>query len=67
MPADEALSFECEDHLVDGGCCDLEDALRIALGRRVGVHLRTGPDDEVPALLLGEKVSWEAKRFWPTS
>ena len=52
---DEALAFEGDDHLVDGGRGDVEEVLQVALGRWAGVDLGVGPDEgEVLALPFGK-------------
>ena len=52
---DEALAFEGDDHLVDGGRGDVEEVLQVALGLWAGVDLGVGPDEgEVLALPFGK-------------
>ena len=41
---DEAGSFECEHHLVDGGGGDLEVSLHIGFGGRAAEHAGIGVD-----------------------
>ena len=55
LPADEAIAFEDEQHLVDGWRGDAEIALQVAFGRRAAVDLAIGPDEsEILALFVGE-------------
>jgi hypothetical protein len=61
LTANEAVSFERHDHLVDRGRADLKVALHIGLGGRASEHVRVGVDEcQVLALLFGEAVSAEA-------
>jgi hypothetical protein len=55
LSADEALAFEGQDHLVDGGRGGGEEVLQVAFGGWAGVDLCVGPDEgEVLALLVGK-------------
>ena len=45
LAANEAVSFERHDHLVDRGRADLKVALHIGLGGRVSKHVRVGVDE----------------------
>ena len=61
LAANEAVSFERHDHLVDRGRADLKVALHIGLGGRVSEHVRVDVDEsQVLALLFGETLSAEA-------
>ena len=63
LTADEAISFERHDHLVDRGRADLKVALHVGLGGRASEHVRIGVDEgEVLALLFGEVLSAGAAR-----
>jgi hypothetical protein len=58
VTANEAISFERHDHLVDGGRPDLKVALHVDLGGWMPEHARIGVDESrVLALLFGEAVS----------
>ena len=55
LTANEAISFERHDHLVDGGRADPEVALHIGLGGWASEHVRVSVDEgQVSALLFGE-------------
>jgi hypothetical protein len=61
LTANESVSFERHDHLVDRGRADLKVALHIGLGGRASEHVRVGVDEsQIPALLFGEPLSAEA-------
>ena len=61
LTADEAISFERHDHLVDRGRADLKVALHVGLGGWAPEHVRVGVDEgQVLALLFGEALSAEA-------
>ena len=61
LTANEAISFERHDHLVDRGRADLKVALHIGLGGWASEHVRVGIDEsQVLALLFGEALSAEA-------
>lgn len=63
LTADETISFERHDHLVDRWRADLKVALHIGLGWRAPEHVRIGIDEsQVLALLFGEALSREAAR-----
>jgi hypothetical protein len=60
LTADEAISLERHDHLVDRRRADLKVALHVGLGRRVTEHVRVGVDEgQVLPLLFGEASSAE--------
>ena len=60
LTANEAISFERHDHLVDRGRTDLKVALHVCLGGWAPEHVRVGVDEgEVLALLFSEAVSAE--------
>lgn len=53
--ADQAASFELDDHLVDGGWRDAEELLDVGLRRWLPVDQRVHVDEgQVLALLFGE-------------
>jgi transposase len=55
LAADKAISFECDDHLMDGRGADAEMALEVGFGRRASEHVRIGVDEgQVLALLVGK-------------
>lgn len=55
LTANEAVSFERDDHLVDRGRADAEVALHVGLRGRTAEHVRIGVDEgQVVALFLGE-------------
>jgi hypothetical protein len=55
LTANEAVSFEGQDHLVDRGRADAEMALHVGFGGRASKHARIGVDEgEVVALLFAE-------------
>jgi hypothetical protein len=61
--ADEAISFERHDHLMDRGRADLKVALHVGFGGRTPEHVRVSIDEgQILALLLGEAVSAEVAR-----
>ena len=61
LTADEAISLEGDDHLVDRGRADLKVALHIGLGGRASEHMRVGVNEgQVVALLVGEALRAEA-------
>ena len=45
LTANEAISFERHDHLVDRGRADLKVALHIGLGGRAPENVRIGVDE----------------------
>ena len=60
MTANEAVSFERHDHLVDRGRADLKVALHVGLGGRATEHVRVGVDEgQVLPLLFCEALSAE--------
>ena len=55
LTANEAISFERHDHLVDRWRADLEVALHVGLGGWSSEHVRVSVDEgQVLALLFGE-------------
>ena len=61
LTADQTISFERHDHLVDRGRTDLKVALHVGLGGRASEHMRIGVDEsQVLTLLFGEASSAEA-------
>ena len=57
LTANEAISFERDDHLMDRWRTDAKMALEVGLGGRAPEHLRIGVDEgQVVALLFGEAV-----------
>ena len=61
LTANEAVSFERHDHLVDRWRADLKVALHNGLCGRVSEHVRVSVDEsQVLALLFGETLSAEA-------
>ena len=55
LAADQAGSFEGEDHLVDRGWADAEMALHVGFGGWASEHVRIGVDEgQILALLFGE-------------
>jgi hypothetical protein len=58
LTANEAVSFERYDQLVDRGRANLKVALHVGLGGRASEHVRVGVDEsQVLALLFGESLS----------
>jgi hypothetical protein len=63
LTANQAVSFERHDHLVDRGRADLKVAVHVGLGGWAAEHVRVGVDEsQVLTLLFGEAVSAEAAR-----
>jgi hypothetical protein len=61
LTANEAISFERHDHLMDRGRADLKVALHVGLGGWASEHARVGVDEsQILALLFGEALSFEA-------
>jgi hypothetical protein len=61
LTANEAVSFERHDHLVDRGWADFKIALHVCLGGRAPEHVRVDVDEsQVLPLLFGEGLSTEA-------
>ena len=55
LSSDEAVSFEAEDHLVDGRWSDAEMPLYVGFGGRLAEHVRIDVNEgQVVALLFGE-------------
>jgi hypothetical protein len=55
LTANEAISFERHDHLVDRRRADLKVALQVGLGGWASEHVRVSVDEsQVLALLFGE-------------
>jgi hypothetical protein len=58
LTANEAISFERHDHLVDRWGADLKMALHVGLGGWAPEHVRVGVDEsQVLALLFGKALS----------
>ena len=56
--ANQSEAFELNDHLVNAGGRDAEEALELGLGWRLAVEQDVGVDEgQVLALLVGESVS----------
>ena len=63
LPADKAVSFEAQDHLVDGGRADAEVALHVGFCRGLAEHAGIDIDEgQVLALLFGEAMRAGAAR-----
>jgi hypothetical protein len=61
LTANEAVSFERHDHLVDRWGADLKVALQIGFGGRASEHVGVSVDEsQILALLVGEGLSAEA-------
>ena len=61
LTANEAVSFERHDHLVDRGRADLKVALHVGLGEWTPEHVRIGVEEsQVVALCFGKALSAEA-------
>ncbi len=61
LTANETISFERHDHLVDRGRADLKVALHVGLGGRASEHVRIGVEkSQVVALFFGKALSAEA-------
>lgn len=57
LSADEPVTFEAKDHLVDGRRADAEVSLHVGLGGRLTEHTLVDTDEgQVVALLHGEAV-----------
>ena len=55
LTPNEAISFECQDHLVDRWRGDLKVKLHIGFGGWASEHVRVGVDEgQILALLFGE-------------
>ena len=60
LAANEAVSFEGDDHLVHRGRADLKVTLHVGFGGRATEHVRVGVDEsQILALLFGESLSAE--------
>ena len=58
LTANETISFERHDHLVDRGRADLKVALHVGLGGWASENVRVSVDEsQVLALLFGEALS----------
>ena len=58
LTANEAVSFERHDHLVDGRRADFKVSLHIGLGWRASEHVLVGVDEsQIPALLFRKALS----------
>lgn len=58
LTANEAISFERHDHLVDRRRGDLKVALHVGLGGRASEHVLVGVDEsQILTLLFGEGLS----------
>jgi hypothetical protein len=53
---DQALTFQGEDHLMNGGWGDLEVGLEVTFSRRSAVDLRVGVDKRQILPLQGSEV-----------
>ena len=63
VTADEAVTLEAEDHLVNRRRADAEMALHISLGRGLMKHSRIDIDEgQIAALLFGEAMRPDAAR-----
>jgi hypothetical protein len=61
LTANESISLERDDHLVDRGRADLKVALHVGLGGWAPEYVRVGLDEiQILALLFGEALSREA-------
>ena len=57
LSCDEAVSFEAEDHLVDGRWSDAEMPLHVGFGGRLAEHVRIDVNEgQVVALLFSERL-----------
>jgi hypothetical protein len=64
LAADQACTFESEDHLVDGGRGDAEVALYLSFGRRAPIDACVGIDEgQILALLRREAASRFARHL----
>ena len=61
---DEAVSFESEHHLVDGGCGDLEVSLHVGFGGWSSEDAGIGVDEgQILALKLRKARLWRGLSF----
>jgi hypothetical protein len=61
------LALEGEDHLVNGGRGDVEEALHVAFGRGLGVDLSEGPDEGEVLALFSVKADQDGMEFCSTN
>jgi len=63
LASDEAVTFEAEDHLVDGRWSDTEVPLHVGFGRGLAEHALVDADEgEILALLLSEAMRGAGQR-----
>ena len=61
LTADQAISFEAEDHLVDGRRSDAEVSLHVGFGWGLAKHAFVDADEgQILALLFGEAMRADA-------
>ena len=61
LSCDEAVTFEAENHLVDGRRADAEVSLHVSFGGRLTEHALIDADEgQILALLLGEAMRADA-------
>ena len=63
LSADEAITFEADDHLVDRRWADAEVALHVGFGRGLSEHARIDIDEgQVMALFFSEPMRADTAR-----
>ena len=63
LASDEAVTFEAEDHLVDGRWSDTEVTLHVGFCRGLAEHALVDADEgQILALLLGEAMRADGPR-----